>query len=180
MLGFSGRAQRETRALRVVVKHLHGVEGVVVEILANEKCFFKHVMSNSNHMAADGLGMIDVQQLARTCPDQFVLGKSSKRFDGSGRGSIETDRSGERPGRSARRLRRVPDSRAIPCHSPLDREGRNPARISALRFERRSDEFHLLAWGTGQRPLIEDLSGTVSNFGFRVTIHLCRIRFQPN
>ncbi len=59
---------------RVLVEHAHGLAGVDVEILADERQLLEHVGRDRNDVAADLVGLEDVEKLARARPQQLRLG----------------------------------------------------------------------------------------------------------
>ena len=75
--GGSASVAFETRSLSRPpsrrVEHLHRLERVLVEVLADQRELVQDVVGHGDDVAADLVGLEDVEQLARACPDQFRL-----------------------------------------------------------------------------------------------------------
>ncbi len=86
--------------LRVVVEHLHGLEAVGVEVLVDEAELLQHVVGDRDDVAADRVGLEDVEQFAGAGPDQLLgagTGAASRRRrTSSGRGRGRCRRRGRR------------------------------------------------------------------------------------
>ena len=66
-----GCSEREARRLGVVEEHLDGVERELVEVLADQRQLLQQVVGHGDHMAADRVGLEEVEQLPRAGPDQL-------------------------------------------------------------------------------------------------------------
>src|SRR3989344_1942898 len=53
----------------IVVEHLDSIQRVLVEILTDQRQFFQNVISSSDNVATDRVGLKDIEQLTRACPD---------------------------------------------------------------------------------------------------------------
>src|ERR1035438_9776516 len=72
----------KTRGLGVVVEHLHGLQGVLGEVFTNEGEFLEDVVGGGDDVAADCVGLENVQQLAGAGPDQLGVGGLGEYFHG--------------------------------------------------------------------------------------------------
>ena len=63
--------------LAVLVEHLHGLERVFVHVLADQRQLLDDVVGHRDDLAADLVGLEDVEQLARARPDQLGIGRGS-------------------------------------------------------------------------------------------------------
>ncbi len=63
------------------MEHLHRVERVVIEALADERQLLEDVVRDRDDVAADGIGLEDVQQLARAGPDELGAGLDAQDLD---------------------------------------------------------------------------------------------------
>ena len=63
------------RGLSVVVEHLHGFERILVHVLADQRQLLDDVVGHRDDLAADLVGLENVEQFARARPDQFGVGR---------------------------------------------------------------------------------------------------------
>src|SRR5947208_13455160 len=63
-----------SRLARVVMEHLYGFEGVVVQVLSNDIEFRQNALRDGDDVAARIIGLKDVQQFSRTVPEEFDVG----------------------------------------------------------------------------------------------------------
>ena len=69
-LGFEGVAG----ARRVVVEHLHGLEGEIVQVFSDEVDLLEQVGGHGNDVAANFVGLENIQKFAGAGPDEFAVG----------------------------------------------------------------------------------------------------------
>src|ERR1051325_1603335 len=86
-------SEREAGLPAVREKHLHGVERVVAEVFAHELQLFQDVVGDGDDVAADGVGLEDVEELARAGPDQLRTRRGLEDLD-----AFAHDRHGIAPG----------------------------------------------------------------------------------
>ena len=55
----------------IVVKHFHRIQGIVAKVFSYQVQFFQYIVGQCDNMAANGIGVKDIQQFTRPCPDQF-------------------------------------------------------------------------------------------------------------
>ena len=55
----------------VIVKHLHCIERIIVEIVANKRKLLQDVISNGDNMTSDRVCMKNIQKFPWTGPDQL-------------------------------------------------------------------------------------------------------------
>ena len=61
------------RLLRIVPKHFHGVQGVFVEVFAEEGDFCDEVVGHRDDVASHGVGLDEVEKLPRAGPQEFHI-----------------------------------------------------------------------------------------------------------
>src|SRR5688572_13237101 len=66
---------------RVAMEHPHGVERELVEVLAEQLQLAEQVVRDGDDVAAGAVGLDDVEDLARTSPDQLLPGPVGDRRD---------------------------------------------------------------------------------------------------
>src|ERR1700722_6433986 len=66
-----GSFQSEVRGAGVIHEHFHRIEQVVTEIAAQQRELPQQIVRDRDDVAADGVGLDDVEQLARAVPDQL-------------------------------------------------------------------------------------------------------------
>src|SRR3990172_9273156 len=86
MNGYHGSCWLELEAClrRVVVEHLHRIERVFVQGPADQTQLLHNVVRHGDDVAADGVGLKDVEKLARTGPDEFRVWRSAQYLDSRG------------------------------------------------------------------------------------------------
>ena len=62
-------------SLAIIIEHFHGLQRIVVHILANQGQLLENVVGHGNHMTANVIRLENIEQLARTRPDQFGVGR---------------------------------------------------------------------------------------------------------
>src|SRR5687768_5948014 len=72
--GTSARLERVARLPGVVVEHLHGVQRIGGQVLAHQGQLLEDVVGGGDDVAADGVGLEDVEELAGAGPQQLLLG----------------------------------------------------------------------------------------------------------
>ena len=66
--GYGLNIEREAGALRVVVEHADSLKRVLVEVFTNKREFLQDVVGDGNYVAANLLGVVDVEEFARASP----------------------------------------------------------------------------------------------------------------
>ena len=67
------RQQPVSSFLGIIVKHLDRFKRVLIEVLADELEFFQDIGGYRDYVAPYCVCLEDVEQLARTCPNQFQV-----------------------------------------------------------------------------------------------------------
>src|SRR6202012_5722206 len=67
------RSEREAGGDRVAVEHLHGLQRVFVEVVPEQGELLQEVVGDRDDVAADLVGLDDVEDLSRRGPDQLRL-----------------------------------------------------------------------------------------------------------
>src|SRR5215471_17082711 len=82
--GFRPRRDRDliSRRRGVPVKHGHCIAGIKLEVIADQGEFLEDVTGDRNNMAADLVGLKDVEQLARARPQQFDFAAVGNQLEG--------------------------------------------------------------------------------------------------
>src|SRR5688500_20327446 len=100
-----GRALKlEARLYRVVPEHLYGFKGVLGEILADDIQLLQDVVGDRDDVAANGVGVEDIEQFARAGPDELLIRVRIHDVDGGfhqGPGSAAGFRDAPRTDRTA-------------------------------------------------------------------------------
>ncbi len=65
--------QSKVRGASIVHEHFHRVERILGEIAAQQRKLLQQIVRDGDDVAADGIGLHDVEQLARAGPDQLDL-----------------------------------------------------------------------------------------------------------
>src|SRR5882762_9345729 len=63
-------SEGKSRSPSVLVEHLYGFEGVIGEILADQRQLPENVVGHGDHMTADHICLKNIEQLAWTRPDE--------------------------------------------------------------------------------------------------------------
>ena len=70
-------------ATRVAVEHLHGLQRELIEVLAEQVELLEQVVGHGDDVAADLVGLHDVEDLARRGPDQLGARRRDHDVDGA-------------------------------------------------------------------------------------------------
>src|SRR4051794_3120546 len=66
-------SNNKTCSYRIVVKHLHRLQRILIQVFSNQRQLFQYVAGSGNDMTSDGIGLEYVEQFARTRPDQLQI-----------------------------------------------------------------------------------------------------------
>jgi hypothetical protein len=73
--------EHEPCSTRVFVEHLYCLQGILVEALPHKSKLLEDVVRDGDDVAADGVGLEDVEQLARARPDELGVRLIAKDAD---------------------------------------------------------------------------------------------------
>src|ERR1700678_607221 len=71
-------ARGESRRNRIAIKHPHGIERILVQVVTDERQLFQYVAGCRNDVTADTVRMENIEHLTGACPDELSL---RKRFE---------------------------------------------------------------------------------------------------
>ena len=140
--GSTDSSELEAGQRCVAVEHLHGLERELVEVLADKRELLEQVGRHRDDVAADRVGLEDVQQLARARPDQLDLGcgcsRSSSASAMSGTGSRPV--SAMRPAKTEMHRRRAASSASATARTCAERHQRRDVQLHAASARARDDQ----------------------------------------
>src|SRR2546422_7540153 len=86
ILGLRSRARRQRVPCLdgIIPKHPHRLERVVVEVLAHQIELVEDLVRHRDDVASDGVGVEDIEEFARTRPDELDLGRLGDELRGRG------------------------------------------------------------------------------------------------